>query len=195
MAETEFQRVGLTNVERFSALPGDTPQQSFNQSQQAMLKTFLATDKKTLLAFEDDVQFVDMIGDESYRNNMLLHLGTAVAQLPPYWDMLYLGANLFANGHEEEPPQLYTSSLARIYRAWTTHAVAYSRRMVEDIVSYYDVTKMYDAFLSEEILPNREFQVFIVRPMIAWQRPGYSDLWQTDADYTNCFIEGIKLLS
>jgi len=151
-----------------------------------MLKTFLATGAKTLLALEDDVVFQD-----------LAPLEHAVAELPPTWDILYLGANITGGvfGIKENPPQRHSDHLWRVKRAWTSHAIAYTRSMVETIVARYPVHtyEMYDNWLSGNILPH--YNAYVVNPMVAFQRPGKSDLWNCQADYTGAFLEGNKIMS
>jgi hypothetical protein len=40
---------------------------------------------------------------------------------------------------------------------------------------------IYDDFLLNKIQPN--IKAYICKPFITTQRPGYSDLWQTETDY------------
>src|SRR6185503_10149802 len=119
-AQSEFSRVGLTNVTRFLSLPADTPSHSFCLSQYAMLKTFLKTEGRVLLALEDDVVFKD-----------LQALDAALTELKQ-WHILYLGANItdMVFGIKENQPVGVSPHLYRIRRAWTSHAIAYTREMV-----------------------------------------------------------------
>lgn len=185
-AQEEFKRVGL-DVEQFYSIPADQPNKSFCLSQYAMLKRFLETDGKSLLTFEDDVIFKD-----------LSHFEAACAELPADWDIVYLGANItdMVFGIKENPPVNYSERLYCIRRAWTTHAIAYSRRTAEYIVRHYPVSEfnMYDNWLSENVL--RFCRCFLVNPMVAFQRPGKSDLWGgVDTDYTGAFEWGNKFMS
>lgn len=151
-----------------------------------MLKTFLATDKPVLLAMEDDVIFRD-----------LDHLTSALAELPASWDIVFLGANITSMvfGIEQHPPLRFSDHLYRVRRAWTSHAIAYTRRMAEIIVRHYPVTtfEMYDNWLSENLLEHNN--AYLVNPMVAWQRPGKSDLWGIETDYTGAFVEGNKIMN
>lgn len=186
MATEEFRRVGLTDVLQCYAQPGKTTFESFNKSQLAMLQAFLETGQETLITLEDDILFQ---GDEwEIKSNLRF----VIKELPLNWDIFYLGANLLCMDWEKHPPVKYSSHLARIYHAWTTHAVAYRRSVVEHIVNTYHISKLYDAFLSENVLPYKN--AFIMRPMIAWQRPGKSDLWNNESDYTDAFVKSNKLI-
>jgi hypothetical protein len=54
------------------------------------------------------------------------------------------------------------------------------------VLSYDPETKeMYDEWLSRNIL--RTNPCFMIRPTIAWQKPGRSDLWGVDTDYTGAW--------
>ena len=183
-AKVEFDRVGV-NVERIAAIPADQPNKSFCLSQYAMLKTFLQTGGRTLLTFEDDVLFRDTT-----------HLEAALKELPADWDIVYLGANIteMVFGIKENPPAKYSDHLYRVRKAWTTHAIGYSRGIIERIVAEYPVHsfEMYDNWLNSEILPTSN--AYLINPMVCWQRPGKSDLWGQETDYTGAFIHGDKIM-
>lgn len=151
-----------------------------------MLKTFLSTKAKTVLLLEDDAVF---------RN--LEALPAALSELPADWDVLYLGANItdMVFGIKENPPVKHSEHLYRVRRAWTSHAIAYTREAAERIVTVYDPNTcgMYDNFLSEYMLPK--LNAFLVNPMVAYQRPGKSDLWGCATDYTGAFEWGNKFMS
>lgn len=184
LAVEELDRVGLIDYKRFLCIPADQPIKSFCLSQYAMLKTFLTTGKQTLLILEDDVVF-----------EQLDRLDKALADLPEDWDMLFLGANITGGVTNivARPPVRVTDNLYRIRAAWTTHAVAYTREAARKITCAYDGKSMYDAWLSEEILP--QVKAYLVNPMVAFQRPGKSDLWGIETDYMPAFIEGNKIMS
>lgn len=151
-----------------------------------MLKAFKATGEERLLTFEDDV----LIQDDR-------HLGNALAELPADWDILYLGANITEGvfGIKEFPPVRYSPYLYRVRKAWTTHAIAYSRKMVDIILQNYPVHsfEVFDNWLNREILPH--YKCFLINPMICWQRPGISDLWGgIPTDYTGAFEWGNKFM-
>lgn len=182
-ATEEFERVGLT-AKRFPSLPADQPIKSFCLSQYAMLKRFLAMGSDVLLALEDDVVFGDLTA-----------LQKAVSDLPAGWHMLFLGANITGGvtNINERPPIAVSENLYRIRAAWTTHAVAYTREAAKQITCLYDGVSMYDAWMSENILP--QLNAYLVNPMVAYQRPGRSDIWGCETDYMPCFEEGNKIMS
>lgn len=163
-ASDEFERVGI-KPEKFSAVPAIGPHQSFNASQRAMLEKFFETGKGNCLILEDDVLFTD-IGS----------LGSALSELPVNWEILYLGANI-----REEWPVRYSGHLFHLKNAWTTHAVAYTRKAAEKIINEFpNEHYMYDNWLGDNL---HRFNAFITAPMMAIQRPGRSDIWGHDVDY------------
>lgn len=190
LARGEFRVQGM-NVDFFHAIPDSNRLISFNHSYYQMviraLKTFDHRDEYTeediyishALFFEDDVVF----GNCS-------HLPYAFEQLPADWDVLYLGANI-TNG----PVVKYSQYLCKPTTAWTTHAIAMSSRVMQYIVDKFDPLsgRMFDDWLSTEVLPI--FNCFIVNPMCCTQRPGKSDLWNCQTDYTDCFNIGNKMMA
>lgn len=158
--QKEFNEQGI-EVERFSAIVNEDRFLSFNLSQQAILKSIT----ENTLVFEDDVKFVnDKLSDV---------LSTA----PDGWDMLYL------SGHVLQPLKHKQYHWWRCKYTHTTHSVIYTPKAAKYILSRFDPIKsgVYDDFLLREIQPN--LNTYICKPFITTQRPGYSDLWQTETDY------------
>jgi hypothetical protein len=170
-AAEEFERVGLL-VDWFYSIPDAEPWLSFCLSQRGMIELVTNCDKVLLL--EDDVIFRDF---ET--------LPDVMAQLPEDWDILYLGANVL-----DENPERHSTNLWRIRAAWTSHAIAYQGPILREIARRYDpyTCGMYDDWLKREILPI--CRAYVCSPMLAYQRPGHSDLWGKWADYTGAFEHG-----
>lgn len=180
--EFELDRVGI-KAERFSAFDGDNKHRAFNRSQWTVLNE--CKDYRTMLILEDDVEFKNYF-----------HFQHAVTELPDDWDVLYLGANI--NGTKLER---YSDHLVKIRNSYTTHAVAYSKKMAQWIVENFPYHKeeyeregliIYDEWLRVNV--QEQFNCFLIAPMIAWQKPGFSDIWQNQADYSRCFEDGNQLL-
>lgn len=160
LAQKEFAEQNLI-VERFSAIKNEDKFLSFNLSQQAILKSIT----ETTLVFEDDVRFV---------NNKLNEI---LSYAPKDYDILYLSGHVLAG-------------LKNINRYWwrcknthTTHSIIYTPNAAKYILDKYDPYKdgIYDDYLLREIQPV--LNCYICKPFITTQRPGYSDLWQTETDY------------
>jgi GR25 family glycosyltransferase involved in LPS biosynthesis len=172
----EFNRVGLI-AERFKAIDEEHTGNrylSYNYTYHGILSKAVG---KTLV-LEDDVIF-----------KSLGHLEQALIELPQDWDVLYLGANL--NGTKQER---YSGNLFKIRNSLMTHGVAYSDKMRRHIVESFNPGEfpVYDEWLRINV--QEQFKCFVVAPMVAWQRPGYSDLWQTHANYVSTLMDGEKLL-
>lgn len=176
IAQTEFNRVGL-EVEKFQAVKEIGPHQSFSHSERNILLDFLHSDAERLLHLEDDVVFRD-----------LSLLPAALFQLPADWDILYLGANLVLWNNGEPWPERYSEHLFRVKCAWTTHAIAYNKKCVRTILEKQPEfsVQMFDNYLSTR-LP--ELNAFCVAPMVAYQRPRFSSIWNKPEidDYTPIF--------
>ena len=176
IAQAEFNRVGL-EVEKFQAVKEIGPHQSFSHSEREILLDFLHSDAETLLHLEDDCVFRD-----------LSLLPAALLQLPADWDIVYLGANLILWNNGEPWPERYSEHLFRVKCAWTTHAIAYNKKCIRRILEKQPEfsVQMFDNYLSTR-LP--ELQAFCVAPMVAYQRPRISSIWQKGIvdDYTPIF--------
>ena len=174
IAQQEFTRVGL-EVEKYQAVKEIGPHQSFSHSERNILLEFLHSDADTLLHLEDDVSFRD-----------LGHLEQGLSELPEDWDVVYLGANLVLWNNGEPWPERYSAHLFRVKCAWTTHAIAYNKKCVRSILEKQPEfsARMFDNYLSDR-LP--ELNAFCVAPMVAYQRPRFSSIWQRQDDYTPIF--------
>lgn len=173
-AQDEFNRVGIDPI-RFYSVLNKEPWKSFCISQKLLIETIIQKGHNITLCLEDDVIFKNYDKLQEYTND-----------LPNDWDILYLGANI-----TDPNPVQAGKNILKIRSAWTTHAICYNRKVLDSINKYNpDVHGMYDDWLSREVLPN--VNAYCVKPMIAWQRPGYSDLWGKEVDYTGAFQEQSK---
>lgn len=179
-ALTEFERVGLNDVQKFNALPDIGAHQSFNRSTRQILIDFCESGSRRLLFLEEDVEFVN-----------LSHLDKALSELPD-WDIVYLGGNISEENFRK--PEKISPHLCRVFNCWTTHAVVYHRKVVEDILQFQPgfSEQMYDNWLSTRL---SEYQAFIVNPMVAVQRSRVSSIWGTFCDYTKKFEAGNKQMA
>lgn len=175
--QNEAARVGLDGYQKFEALPDIGPHQSFNRSTRKILIDFYESRAERLLFLEDDCVFREMG-----------HLENALAELPADWDIVYLGANLL-NG----TPERYSDHLFRVFSAWTTHAIGYNRKVVPFILENQPgfSERMFDNFLSDA-LPN--LNAYVIAPMVAYQRPHVSAIWNRYDDYTPIFEQSQERL-
>ncbi|HEU5290951.1 MAG TPA: hypothetical protein VFU05_09935 [Cyclobacteriaceae bacterium] len=180
-AVKEFQRVGLNDVQKFNALPHIGPHQSFNASTRQILIDFCESGSQRLLFLEEDCEFVS-----------LSHLTKALQELPADWDIFYLGGNISEESFRK--PEKYGAHLCRVFNCWTTHAVGYSRKVIETILEQQPgfSEQMYDTYLSTRL---HEFNTYIVNPMVAVQRSRVSSIWGTFCDYKEKFEASNKAMA
>lgn len=177
----EFSKVGINNVLRFSALPDIGPHESFNNSVRAIVKAFYQGNSNTLLFLEDDIFF-----------RTTDHLNAALSELPTDWDILYFGANLIQKDFKK--PEKYSAHLHRVFNAWTTHCFAIKRNVAEFIIANQPGAseRMFDNWLSDNL---HIFNAFVINPMIAWQKPGKSLIWQSEINYSDIFQQSENILN
>lgn len=168
--------------ERIEAITGDNNHLAFNQSQHNALKK--ASDYQSALILEDDCVF---------KNTE--HLADAMNEMPEDWDFLSLGCNLIGSDTMNfKKPTRYSAHLFNLYDCWQSHSNAYSRKLILWILENFNPTEfpIYDEWVRVNVLPN--FKCFVIAPQITYQRPGFSNIWNNEGDYTSLFTEGNKLL-
>lgn len=165
--------IGL-RFEWFYALERDEPKISFCDSQIEILRQYSKYNR--ILVLEDDCLFKCMDNFQQCAN-----------ELPNDWDMWYLGGNV-------ERAKRYSPNLRRLRKALTTHAIGYTGQAAERIVKEYEYKdgQLYDTWLT---LNTPKWKVFISSPMLAIQRPNYSDLWQRDVDYLDIWEDSDNYLA
>ena len=159
----EFQTQKLPfEVERFEAIKA-------SPGWLGCTKSYLEVMKKVeglTLVLEDDCLFLE---NWDLVNKILL-------QLPVTWDCLYFGATL------NEPLERFSDNLFILKKGWTTHAILYRDRRIPDfILDNASRVRKIDVFLADEV--QSRFNCFITYPLVATQRPGYSDIINNHTDY------------
>jgi hypothetical protein len=177
-AEGVFTGVGLTDVQKFEAIPDIGPHQSFNRSTRQILIEFFESSNERLLFLEDDCVF-----------NHHDHLEQALKELPADWDIIYFGCNI-----QDEKPVKATDRLYRIQGAFTTHCIGYNKKCIPFILENQPgfSEQMFDNWLSANLC---RLNAYVINPMIAWQRPRHSKIWGKAVDYTEHFKTSQKKLA
>lgn len=176
-SELEFKKHGL-NVERFSAIDGNCitlrSRNSFrlNKGEQGcilshinILKSMVEQGLEKILILEDDVSFVDNL------NNLL---DCYIKQVPPNWDMLYLGGN-----HIKQPIKI-SENIGKLIKTYTTSYYAITNSMARFLISQIKHDSAIDVFYSSF---HPDFNCYVLMPHLAWQRPNYSDIHNKHVDY------------
>jgi len=127
-----------------------------------------------LLALEDDVEFKNL--------QPLADAIDDIKRTGIKWDVLYLGGNI--NGRVVDKRR----HLCRVTNVWTTHAVAYTRFAAASLLQHFpnENEVMYDAYLGAM---SRGLNTYMVKPIVAVQRPDFSEIWGHDVNYSNIFNE------
>jgi len=198
-ATNELKRVGI-EAERFEAFTADQAggnrMLAFNKSQYHCIKKgvedAMVGGYDSFAVFEDDVVFADQWP----------LIAEAINELPDTFDMLSLGCNIIGMSTTEwQMPTKYSDRLAVLHNAWQTHAIVWSldgaRQVIELFQYHNDEFAVEGLMIFDEWLRNMVYPLecsFVMNPMVAYQRPDFSDLNQAPSDYTSCFTEGNRYL-
>ena len=114
------------------------------------------------LIFEDDVFF----------DSQLPELLTVIKQLPPNYDILYLGGNVV------DVINRFSDKLHRCTAAWGSFAILYSAKGRQYVLDNYNINAVpfiiYDEWL--RVQSKRDLQAYICSTPIAWTKGGFSDV-------------------
>lgn len=164
-SQPQFERTGIV-VERLSAERGNNPVEGCALSHFKVLDYCYKYDVHAMI-FEDDVQFSRNI------DNLKEYL-KALDSIK--WDMLYLGANVTS------PIYPVSDLFGQLTSAQSTHAYLVNREFISTILACRGlIGKHLDLIYSENIVPYND--CFITIPMLATQRPSFSDIENRPVNY------------
>ena len=111
------------------------------------------------LIVEDDCVFED-----DFRYKLLEYY----QQLPPTWDMLYLGGNTDSEGATED----FSYNLCRARNVYCTHAYIIKKESIQGLIEVVE-SRMWkiDVLYCEY---QKSHSCFITEPKLAWQKEGFS---------------------
>jgi len=172
----ELHKIDVTCCQAFPAFIGESI--GTKKSHLACLKG-----EGPLLILEDDAVFEPGALDTMKR---------AISQLPDDWDMLWLGANVKA------PATRYSKNLFHVtHGVHATHSILYSAkgreaapRLYSQDASEYGSTS-FDHWLFIKGLGM--MNCYVVWPMIAFQRAGFSDIRLAYKDYREEMLNNQRL--
>lgn len=180
----EFEKIGIKNVERFSAFKHEKGAIGCRESHLSIIKKSKEENLKNVLIFEDDVFFIE---------ENLLNIPKVLSDLKNIdWDLFYLGATIDPNvGFMNK----ITDNIFKTNFAYTTHAYAINNNIYDKILSEAPYHPIIDVFYCRNIVPMGKS--FIMNPMLAIQQEGYSNIENHQADYSWMieFFDKIKLKS
>jgi GR25 family glycosyltransferase involved in LPS biosynthesis len=173
-AQSEFKKHNIT-VERFSAIDGNPNNIQTNivighvgcvLSHLNIIKEAKDKKLKNILIFEDDVVFSDDFNDR---------FESMYEKVPKDWNMLYFG------GSHHGKLEMISDNIGRARKTYTTHAYAIKSDVFDVAIKLLSKAQYeVDVTLS---LMQQSFNVYVIRPHLAWQRDGYSDILNKDVNY------------
>lgn len=181
----QFEKFNI-EVERMSAVVEDNRPLAFNRS---VYKAMKLADGDSLMLLEDDVMFEDgyQVGQLPWK------------ELPDDFMTLHLGCNIIGTtGRDWQYPQRYSQHLCRLFNCWQSHATVYSAECVRYILDNMrtDVldehNNIFDDWLRRNVL--HQGRSYLLTPMIAYQRPRHSSIWNVPTDYTGPHKQGNEWL-
>lgn len=166
-SKKEFYKLYLDDVCRFSAVDHKDPVVGCAMSHFSILNMWKDLGKH-LIIFEDDVQFINNYEDIDNYINEASSIG---------WDMLYFGANIV------QPFRPISSTLGRLSHAQSTHAYCVHKDFIKHLVEYKPlIGKPMDLIYAENVVPYN--RCYITIPMLAIQRPSFSDIEKKHVNYS-----------
>jgi GR25 family glycosyltransferase involved in LPS biosynthesis len=178
---SEFNKHGITDVDRFIAVDGKNLTQSLSgfmtPSRTALVLTnvqiieeAIKNDYESILILEDDVEFGPQVVDmDSYFD-----------LLPNDWDMLYFGGN--HNTHVGSiPPNIINEKVCKLHNTYSTHCVAINKKAYQKVLDR--IKKCDNALDVIYVELQRQLNVYSFYPVIATQRVSFSDIENRMTDY------------
>lgn len=182
-AQAEFDRLGL-EVIRMQAMKGNPhgavskllPNEiGCKQSHMNCIVAAARREWESVLIFEDDVVFA---------GNANKLFAQYMADMPDDWAMIYLGGNHWGwNLGERDKPQLerVAENVYRTRNTLTTHAYA-----IRWMVWGYALEEMMRHDVAVDVVYGyiqKEYPCYAIRPNLAWQRDGWSDINNKKCNY------------
>ena len=135
-----------------------------------LIPLLIAKDKHLgrILVLEDDAIF---------SHDFLDGFADVIDNLPPSWDMFYLGANTGSITPTDNPRLWKTSGAVAI------HAIAYNNRVFDNCI---DIATTTTAVLDLAYYwEHPALEAYIVRPYLVTQSDGHSDLLNVEVNYSD----------
>jgi GR25 family glycosyltransferase involved in LPS biosynthesis len=180
-ATQEFQKNNII-FERYPAIDGNQLQPNNYMklgefgcllSHVSVLRNAKENEYEKILITEDDIEFSENFTDRFFEY---------IKDLPDDWDMFYLGANhALCNKYETNPPIHISNNIYKVNHAYAAHAYAVNMKcynlVYKNLIEFkHPVDVVYSKIQSK-------LNVYLFRPHLAWQKPGYSDIMNSDVNY------------
>jgi GR25 family glycosyltransferase involved in LPS biosynthesis len=174
----EFKKIN-TEVVRFSAIDGQLITETTNtninnaeygclMSHYKILEDIIAHEGNMFLIFEDDVVFND---------NFNTLFNDFYPQLPEDWDMVYI------SGNNTKPLKKITNNVYKTNGTLALHSYFIKKETAVKLKKIIDQSTNPPPIDTIFIKYQDEANVYVFRPHLTKQRPGYSDLGGGFRDY------------
>jgi GR25 family glycosyltransferase involved in LPS biosynthesis len=173
----EFKKHNI-KVERFSAIDGTKVEHYDNinigaagcfMSHLSIFKEMVKNNWSRVLILEDDVVFAK---DFSKRIPNILN------NLPPSFDVVYLGASYVIKGKEINP------FLSKVVSAGTTSSYIVSLEFANKFLeNYKEINCEIDVLFAKL---QKKLNFFISNEPLIWQKEGFSDILNEEVSYESC---------
>lgn len=172
----EFEKIGLSNVKRISAVDGDLIptiadlKPGANGCRLSHAKAFAfakAKEYKSFLLLEDDVEFHNSF-------NQLFDFMSV--RIPEDWDIIYLCANP-ATGTRKE----IADNIFKVYGVYAAHCVIFKETVYEVALS-----RLMNDYVQADLTYGeiqKDYNAYVLYPHLAFQRTDYSDIEKEVVDY------------
>lgn len=133
----------------------------------------------SVLILEDDCKFIE-------NPHEILDRSFADMNRHPNCDILFLGANILADIQPLSP------NLGKMNGAYCAHAYIVFKRAYDYILSFeFDKYRAIDE-LYMNMSRDQRFNVYTVLPVVAIQRPSFSNIEDKDVDYSEVIVNSYK---
>jgi GR25 family glycosyltransferase involved in LPS biosynthesis len=183
-----FNKYNL-KVERFSAIDGSKNNFGLGYPYNSELAGAISHTKviekgknsnlKNILIFEDDVELIDNF------NNLF---SKYIINLPNDWDGLLFGGN-HAEGYQQ-----ISENFIKVNASYSLHAYAINKKFYDNVINYMNNkiqnvidngTQGIESVAADYFMADLHMSSnwYCIRPHLAWQRSGYSDIRESIMDY------------
>lgn len=157
-----------------TALAFDDGARGLFETMKLLFSEMLAAGWQQILVLEDDPEFTD---DIHYYLPEMLH---QLLEYDPHYHLFYLGANTHA------PLQPVAPNILQAYRCRSSHAIAYSRPGVQEVIKHMGMYLYpYDEVLENKVqltADGKPGRCYVAYPMLISQANGYSDIEKREVD-------------
>jgi glycosyl transferase family 25 len=179
--QEEFNKWGITGVERFSAINGEElniENEKLNPGELGIsfsnLKIIEEAKKnkwENVMIFEDDIHFSEEI----------LNLEKYLNELPQDWCLFYLGGMQVGG----KIPEIITDNIIRINNTLMIHAFVINHKVYDYLLN--EIPRLYQPVDWYYTDIQKKYPCYCTNPYIVFQRAGMSDIQKKHVDYNALF--------